>query len=242
MTILILGSTSDIGMSIAQIFAAKGFSIQLAGRNLKNQEIVANDLRIRYNTEVETYFFDAINYNSHLNFYQKLASKPDIAVCVFGYLGEQSTAQQNWEETEKIIDINYKGAVSILNIIADDFEKRKSGTIIGISSVAGDRGRMSNYIYGSAKAAFSAYLSGLRNRLFHSNVHVVTVKPGFVATKMTAHLPLPKLLTAEPRNIAITVYKAFKSKKNNVYSLSIWRYIMLIIIHLPEFIFKRLKL
>jgi decaprenylphospho-beta-D-erythro-pentofuranosid-2-ulose 2-reductase len=175
MTILILGSTSDIGMSIAQIFAAKGFSIQLAGRNLKNQEIVANDLRIRYNTEVETYFFDAINYNSHLNFYQKLASKPDIAVCVFGYLGEQSTAQQNWEETEKIIDINYKGAVSILNIIADDFEKRKSGTIIGISSVAGDRGRMSNYIYGSAKAAFSAYLSGLRNRLFHSNVHVVTV-------------------------------------------------------------------
>src|SRR5690606_21774140 len=127
---------------------------------------------------------------------------PAISVCVFGYLGEQSVAQNDFAEAQRIISTNFTGAVSVLNLIGSLYESRKSGTIVGISSVAGERGRQSNYIYGSSKAAFTAYLSGMRNRLFKSNVHVVTVKPGFVETKMTHELDLPPLLTAKPSQVA----------------------------------------
>ena len=120
---------------------------------------------------------------------------------------------RNWNETIKTINANYTGAVSILNIVAADYEQKQNGTIIGISSVAGNRGRQSNYIYGSAKAAFTAYLSGLRNKLFHQKIHVMTVLPGFVYTKMTEHLQLPKLLTATPEEVANEVYNGFKKRK-----------------------------
>jgi short-subunit dehydrogenase len=119
---------------------------------------------------------------------------------------------------------------------------RKSGTIIGISSVAGERGRMSNYLYGSAKAGFTAYLSGLRNRLFHTGVHVMSVQPGFVYTRMTESLTLPPLLTAKPEQVAADIYKAAAGGKNVIYTKWFWRYIMLIIKSIPEFMFKKLKL
>jgi hypothetical protein len=129
-----------------------------------------------------------------------------------------------------------------LNIIANDFEQRRSGVIIGVSSVAGDRGRGSNYMYGSAKAGFTAYLSGLRNRLAKSNVHVITVKPGFVRTRMTEGLPLPGPVTAKPEQVARDVFKAYRGRRNEVYTLWMWRYIMLVIKLIPEAIFKRLNL
>ena len=116
------------------------------------------------------------------------------------------------------------------------------GTIVGISSVAGDRGRQSNYIYGSAKAAFTAYLSGLRNDMYHKGVHVLTVKPGFVATRMTEHLDLPGPITAQPDEVADKIIKGIEKKKNIIYVRWMWRYIMLIITLIPEFIFKRLKM
>src|SRR5690606_12784913 len=116
------------------------------------------------------------------------------------------------------------------------------GTIVGISSVAGERGRQSNYLYGSAKAGFTAYLSGLRNALFSDNVHVVTVLPGFVYTKMTENLNLPKLLTAQPSEVADAIYAAVQKKKNTIYVRWFWKWIMLIIKCIPEFIFKKLKL
>jgi short-subunit dehydrogenase len=129
-----------------------------------------------------------------------------------------------------------------MNYFAQKFESRRSGTIIGLSSVAGDRGRQSNFIYGSAKAAFTAYLSGLRNYLFDKKVHVMTVKPGFMATKMTEGLPLNPKLTATPKQAADCIFKAYRKQKNVAYVLPIWGIIMMIIRNIPEFIFKKLKL
>jgi decaprenylphospho-beta-D-erythro-pentofuranosid-2-ulose 2-reductase len=151
-------------------------------------------------------------------------------------------AQTNWTETSKIIHSNYTGAVSILNIVAEDYAKKRQGTIVGISSVAGERGRQSNYLYGSAKAGFTAYLSGLRNYLFQYGVHVMSVQPGFVYTKMTEDLKLPPLLTATPAQVASAIAKAIQKKKNVLYVKWMWRYIMFIIKSIPEPIFKKLKL
>ena len=157
-------------------------------------------------------------------------------------MSDNITAVKDWNETAKMINSNYTGAVSILNIIAEDYAAKKSGTIVGISSVAGERGRQSNYIYGSAKAGFTAYLSGLRNRLYHDNVHVVTVLPGFVNTKMTAELNLPPLLTANPEQVADAVEKAIRKKQNVVYVKWFWKWIMMIIKSIPENMFKKKKL
>jgi short-subunit dehydrogenase len=155
---------------------------------------------------------------------------------------EEDEAFDNWELTRRMIDTNYTGAVSILNIAAATYIKNKKGAIIGISSVAGDRGRASKLIYGSSKAAFTAYLGGLRNMCFKDGVHVMTVKPGFVYTRMTENMQLPGLLTSTPAFLADGVYKAFAKKQNTVYIKWFWRYIMLIIKNIPEFQFKKMKL
>jgi short-subunit dehydrogenase len=239
---LILGATSDIAIALAHQFASRGFDLTLAARNVERLESVVPDLEIRHNVKVEAVEFDALDFATHASFYDNLAEKPNAAICVFGYLGDQAKAQQDFCEAERIIDTNYTGAVSILNIIANDFEQRRSGTIIGISSVAGDRGRQSNYLYGSAKAALTAYLSGLRNRLARSNVHVVTVKPGFVRTKMTSGLALPGPLTAKPERVAADIFEAYQKRGDQLYTLWLWRYLMFIIRNIPEPVFKRLRL
>jgi short-subunit dehydrogenase len=146
------------------------------------------------------------------------------------------------EETLRTIHTNYSGAVSVLNIVAADYRQRKKGSIIGISSVAGERGRQSNFIYGSAKAGFSAYLSGLRNLLYHHGVHVMTVLPGFVNTQMTEHLALPQLLTAQPMEVANQIFVAAEKRKNVLYVKWFWRFIMQVIKLIPEPVFKRARL
>ena len=239
---LILGATSDIAKATAAQFARQGFDLILAARQSERLATVVTDLEIRFNVQVEAIEFDAVDFASHESFYRNLPDKPEVAVCVFGYLGDQTKAQVDFSETKQIIDTNYTGAVSILNIVANDFEQRRSGTIIGISSVAGERGRQSNYLYGSAKAALTTYLSGLRNRLAKSNVHVITVKPGFVRTKMTAGLPLPAPLTAKPERVALDVFDAYQKRRNQVYTLWMWRYVMVVIRNIPESTFKRLQL
>jgi short-subunit dehydrogenase len=241
-TILILGAGSDMAVAIARKFASEKYDIQLAGRHAAALIPLQQDLQVRYGTHATTHTFDATDYPSHTGFYAGLPVAPDITICVFGYLGEQEKAQENWSEAAAIINTNYTGAVSILNIVAEDYAAKKQGTIIGISSVAGERGRQSNYIYGSAKAGFTAYLSGLRNRLFRSGVHVMSVQPGFVNTRMTQHLALPPLLTAQPEAVATAVFKAVARKKNVVYVKWHWKYIMLIIKLIPEGIFKKLSL
>lgn len=241
-TALILGATSDMAIAIARKFASHGYNIQLAARNTAPLQALQSDINIRYNVQCTVHSFDALNYASHKNFIDQLNPKPDVTICVFGYLGEAMKARTDWQEAERILHTNYTGAVSILDRIADHYSDKKQGTIVGISSVAGERGRQSNYHYGSAKAGFTAYLSGLRNRLFKDGVHVVTVQPGFVYTRMTENLQLPKLLTGHPADVANTVYNAVKKKKNVVYVKWFWRWLMLIIRSIPEFMFKKMKL
>jgi hypothetical protein len=239
-TVLILGAKSDIAKAIAQKFSNNDFQVTLAARGSNELVDFAKSIQTG-NNKVNTVDFDAINYKSHSAFFNGLAVKPDVVVLCVGYLGDQEKAQNEFEETEKLIDTNYTGPVSILEIVAKDMEEKGAGAIIGISSVAGDRGRQSNYIYGSSKAAFSAYLSGLRQRLAKRNVTVLTVKPGFVNTKMTAGLDLPPKLTAQPVQVAEQIYQSYKSGKNVVYTKPIWRPIMFIIRNIPEFLFKKLN-
>lgn len=241
-TVLLLGAYSDIGQALARQYADRGFTVWLAGRGVQRLQPLVSDLEIRYEAQTAAYEFNALDYASHQRFLDDLPALPDIAICIFGLLGDQTTAQSNWEEAHRIIDTNYTGAVSIFNLLADRMSARQSGTLVGISSVAGERGRQSNYLYGSAKGAFSLYLQGLRNRLSAHHVHVMTVKPGFVNTKMTEHLTLPKPVTAMPDQVAAAVRKGVEKGKNTVYVLWIWRYIMLIIRTIPEFMFKKMKL
>ncbi|MEI9917747.1 MAG: SDR family oxidoreductase [Bacteroidota bacterium] len=225
MNILILGASSDIGVALANEFTRRGDTVTLASRNPQGKEIR----------------FDALNFEGHLAWFNGL-ELPDVTICLFGYLGDQKKAQQDWNESKKIIDSNYTGAVSILNVVAEKYRSLGKGMIVGFSSVAGERGRQSNFIYGSAKAGFTAYLSGLRNSLYPAGVHVMTVKPGFMYTKMTKGLQLPASLTAKPEAVAKKVIGAIDSKKNVVYIMGIWRLIMFVIRSIPEFIFKRMKL
>ena len=241
-TVLILGAGSDIAVAIARKFASAGYDMQLAARNPDKLTPLQSDLSIRYGVNSSILAFDAEKPQTHPAFFTGLPVKPDITICVFGYLGNQQQAETDWKECERIIMVNYTGAVSILNLVAEHYAQQGKGTIVGISSVAGERGRMSNYFYGSAKAGFTAYLSGLRNRLFHHGAHVLSVQPGFVYTRMTEGMPLPKPLTATPELVAQAVYKATLSKKNVLFVKGWWRWIMLIIRNIPEPIFKKMKL
>jgi len=241
-SILLLGATSDVAMAVAAKYAAKGHDIILAGRRTDELTPLKSDLEIRFGIKAMVIPFDAENTNGHTDFCNQLNPFPEKTFCVFGYLGNQSKAESDWDEASRIIQVNYTGALSILSRIANLYELQKAGTIIGVSSVAGERGRQSNYFYGSAKAGFTTYLSGLRNRLANSGVHVLTVKPGFIDTKMIHGVTTPKLLTATPRQVAEAIFNADRKKRNVLYVLSSWRIIMMVIKLIPESIFKKLKL
>ncbi len=242
MRVLILGANSDVAESLAQLLALKGHELILAGRSQEKLIALKSDLEIKYDSKCSIAIFDAEEIKSHASFYQSLVKKPDWVICAFGLLVEQADTNENFELSLKSYLVNMMGAISILDIIANDFSERKNGVIVGISSVAGDRGRASNYTYGSAKAGFTTYLSGLRNRLYKSGVHVVTVKPGFIKTKMTEHLDLPKILTASPSLVAAKIEQAIHKKKNVIYVKWVWRYVMMMIKVIPEGIFKKLNL
>jgi decaprenylphospho-beta-D-erythro-pentofuranosid-2-ulose 2-reductase len=240
--VLILGAKSDIARALAHRFAREGFDIIMASRGASELENDLKDLQIRYGIKAEAEEFDALAYDSHAGFYGRLTPKPAVVLCAVGYLGDQKLAEQDPGEARKIIDTNFTGCASVLNVVANDFEMRKSGCIIGISSVAGERGRQSNYFYGSSKAALTAYLSGLRNRLQKSGVRVITVKPGFVATRMTEGMDLPPLFTSSPEEVAEDVFRAYKEGRDELYTKWFWKWIMAIIRLIPEKIFKRLRL
>ena len=240
--VLIIGAKSDIAKATAREYAKQGYDLYLAARNSSELEEFAKDVITRTQRTVKLLELDILDYKSHQAFYSNLKEKPLGVISAIGYLGEQEKAQSDFDEAKQIMDTNYTGVVSLFNIIADDFEKRRSGFMVGISSVAGDRGRKSNYIYGSAKAALTAYLSGLRNRLYDAQVHVLTVKPGFVATKMTEDMDLPEKLTAQPEEVAEDIYKAQQKGKNVLYTKWIWKWVMLIIRNIPEFQFKKMSI
>ncbi|PPZ91764.1 3-oxoacyl-ACP reductase [Cloacibacterium normanense] len=240
---IILGSTSEVAQAFVEkaLIAGEKFpKIYLVTSSRETTERFAQHIDVKFLQPSEIIELDLtqeINYSVFENV------DSDLLFCATGYLGlGTEDGLYDDKNTEKIIDINYAKLVPVINYFAKKMESKRSGNIIALSSVAGDRGRQSNFIYGSAKAAFTAYLSGLRNYLFSKKVHVMTVKPGFMETKMTEGLPLNPKLTATPKQAAECIYKAYKKQKNVVYVLPIWRLIMLIIIHIPEFIFKKLKL
>ena len=239
--ILILGAKSDIAISIANKFAMEGNSLQLAARKVKELEKLKTELQSKYKIEITLHEFDVLDVMNNSKFIDSLGSLPDIAISTIGLMSSQNENEKNLNKEILIMRTNYEGPVSIFSELADRFEKRGSGMLVGFSSVAGERGRSSNYIYGSAKAGFSQYLSGLRSRLEDKGVHVMTVLPGYVFTKMTKSMKLPNFLTAQPDGLATYLVKAIKKKKNTIYYLPIWKIIILIIKFIPEVIFKKLK-
>lgn len=240
--VLILGATSSVAIELAKILAQRKCELILAARSANRLIPLAQDLRIRYNAEVDLIEFDAEAVHQHKKFYSEIRLKPDVVICLFGVLGNQGEALQDFNKTLGILNANYVGGVSILNEISRDFKARREGIIVGVSSVAGERGRQSNFLYGSAKAGFSEYLSGLRNELYNYNVTVITIKPGFIRSKMITGIQTPKILTASPTQVANAIQRAVQRKKDVVYTLWIWRWIMLVIKLIPESIFKRMKL
>ncbi len=241
-TVLVLGARSDIALSVARRFAKSGYNIQLAARCVDNLNAEKSDLEIRFQVTVSLHEFDALDIAAHESFVVALPKLPTVAICAVGFMGNQVQSERDLQTATQVMRSNFEGPASIIGVLANHFEKRGSGCIVGISSVAGERGRAKNYVYGSAKAGFTAFLSGLRNRLSNKDVHVLTVLPGFVATKMTVGMDLPFWLTANPDELANKIYTAVKNRKNVAYYKPIWFLLMMIIRYIPEFIFKKVNL
>ncbi|MBE9046268.1 SDR family oxidoreductase [Pleurocapsales cyanobacterium LEGE 10410] len=242
--VLVVGATSSIARSLASKMGQQGTALHLAARDRFEVERIAKDIAIRYQVPVSWSIFDALDRDSHADLLQKALDHLDRldGVAVFlGELGNQEKAQREFDCAEQIIHSNYTGVASILTHAANYLEKQRHGFIICLSSVAGDRGRQSNYVYGAAKGALSLFLQGLRNRLAKSNVRVLTVKPGFVDTKMTFGKS-GMFLMAKPEQVASAVIRALQKNKLVVYVPWFWFWIMLIIRSIPEFLFKRLSL
>jgi short-subunit dehydrogenase len=240
--VLILGAGSDIARMTARAFAAKGHAIQLAARDPERLAADRDDLTTRYGVAVSLHPFDALAIETHAAFVEQLPELPAIAVCAVGTLGDHAASIADPLKAAVVIRTNFEGPASVLACLANAMSARGSGTLVGISSVAGERGRQSNYVYGSAKAGFTAFLSGLRNRLAPVGVHVVTVKPGFVATAMTEGLDLPERLTAKPEEVAEAIVAAVDRRRNTIYVRPVWRLIMAIVRNVPEPIFKKTKM
>ncbi len=237
---LIVGGTSDIGQAVAARLAARGYDLYLTGRRLEQLEDIARDLRIRYEVTVRTFPLDVRDAARHPDFAAQLTPPPDVVVMMAGYLGDNARAETDPEERRRILETNYNGPVSVIAALVPHL--REGSVIAGISSVAGERPRASLYYYGSAKRGFSGWLDGLRMRLRPRGIHVITVKPGVVATKMTAGLAIAQSpLTASPEKVAGDIVKAIRKRKNTLYTPWFWRWVMLLMRMMPEFAVRRMK-
>ena len=242
-TLLLLGADSDISRCCAQQFGAAGFNLLLTSRRSINPiPEWAEAIKTKHGVQVQLLSFDANDLHTHEVFYEALPVLPEVVISAIGYLGDEDLARGEQTERVHIMTSNFVGLVSLLDRLAQAMQERASGHILGISSVAGERGRASNYHYGASKAGFTAYLSGLRQYLRPHGVHVGTIKPGFVRTKMLGDRPTPDFLTASPMQVARATFKAYQKRLSVVYCLPAWRPIMWIIRHIPEAIFQRLSL
>lgn len=240
--VLILGARSDIARAVAHAFARRGHPLQLAARDAATLEPDRADLALRHRVPVTLHEFDVLASQAHDAFVAGLPALPQIAVCAVGLMGRQDESERDADAALLVMRSNYEGPASILAVLADRFEARGSGTLVGVSSVAGERGRAANYVYGSAKAGFTAFLSGLRNRLSRRGVHVMTVLPGYVSTRMTEGMALPAGLTAAPGEVAEAIVHAAERRKDVIYVRKVWWPIMAVIRNIPERIFKRMNI
>jgi short-subunit dehydrogenase len=242
--ILIIGATSAIAENAARIWAKAGCSLFLVVRSPERLEVISKDLIIRGAVGVDGFCMDLTQFDQHetmLNAACAFLGGVDVALIAHGTLSNQAECESSPQLTLQEIKVNALSVISLLTLLANRFEERGSGMIAVISSVAGDRGRKSNYVYGSAKAMVSAFTSGLRQRLAKSNVRVLTIKPGFVDTPMTKDFSKGQLW-AKPQAVANTIVQACDSKGGILYTPRFWSVIMAIIKLIPETVFMKLKL
>jgi short-subunit dehydrogenase len=243
--ILIIGATSAIAEATARLFAARGDALFLVARNAGHLRAVAADLNVRGAMRAATALLDVADFAAHqavLDQAERELGGIDIVLIAHGTLSDQAQCQASADALRHEFDVNAVSALALLTTLANRLEAQRHGTLAVISSVAGDRGRQSNYVYGSAKAAVSTFLGGLRQRLAKANVSVLTIKPGFVDSPMTAGIADKGALWAQPDQIGAGIVKAIDRGRNIVYLPWFWRWIMLVIRHIPEPVFKKLKL
>lgn len=242
--IVIFGATSAIAKAVARLYAKEGNRLFLVGRNLEQTQTLASDLNVRGAKEVNYAIADLANIEEHpalITTIKQTVSKIDIALLAHGILPNQAECNQDVKKTVDAMTVNFISPISLLTLLANEMQAQGAGVIAVISSVAGDRGRQSNYVYGAAKGGLSIFLQGLRNRLHATGVAVVTIKPGFVDTPMTASFK-KGALWAKPEQVAKGIVKAIEKRRDEVYLPSFWKWIMFIIRQIPESLFKRLSL
>lgn len=242
--VLVLGATSAIAQETAKLLARDGDRIFLVARNPDKLAIVAADLRVRGAGHVGELVADLDDVSRHTEIVERAAADLqglDTLIVAYGVLGDDTAWRDSFADAERIFRTNLMTPISWITQVARRFEGQGHGTIVAIGSVAGDRGRQSNYVYGSAKGGLGLFLQGLRNRLHEKGVSVITVKPGFVDTPMTGHVKKNPLF-AGPRRIARGIHGAIRRRKDVVYLPGFWRLIMSAIRAVPETVFKRLKL
>lgn len=242
--ILVIGATSAIAEATARIWAQRGDELFLVARNEQRLNLMAKDLKVRGASEVHSYSMDANNFDQHSSMLDKafgVLGPIDIILIAHGTLSNQKECEHSADLTIQEIKTNALSAIALLTHLANRLESQGTGTIAVISSVAGDRGRASNYVYGSAKAMVATFTSGLRQRLYKSGVSVVTIKPGFVDTPMTAEFK-KGLLWAKPFAVAAKIVQAIDKRKDEVYVPAFWWGIMTVIRLMPISVFKRMFL
>lgn len=242
--ILTIGATSAIAHETLKHFANEGAEMFLVGRNVAKLQVVADDLRVRGATDVTTFVLDMNELDQHaplLEQARQTLGQIDLLFVAYGILPDQKECETDVEVALHSFNTNATSVISLLTLATPIFEQQQQGTIAVISSVAGDRGRRYNYLYGSAKAAVSTFLQGLRAHLFHYNVAVITIKPGPIDTPMTANHRKSLLFTSQEK-AGTLIYQAIIKRKQTVYVPWFWKVIMGVIKIIPEAIFKRTNL
>jgi short-subunit dehydrogenase len=242
--VLIIGATSAIAAETARVFAAYGARLFLTGRHSGRLDAVAADLKVRGAAQVETAVLEVTDISRHAGVVEAAFAALgglDVALIAYGTLPDQRRCEESVVETLAALEVNFTATIALLTLLANRFEAARQGCIAAITSVAGDRGRQSNYVYGAAKGGVERFLEGLRNRLFRSGVAVITIKPGFVDTPMTAGVAKNPLF-ASPRRVGRAIYRAIEARRSVVYIPWFWRPIMFLVTALPESIFQRLRL
>lgn len=242
--VLIVGATSAIATEAARAFAARGARLFLTGRDSGKLGAVADDLRVRGATQVEGVILDVVDLTRHAALVDQAMRRwggLDVVLIAHGVLPDQGRCEASPAETVGALEVNFTATAALLTVLANGFERQRGGCIAVITSVAGDRGRRSNYVYGAAKGGLHVFLQGLRNRLYGAGVAVLEIKPGFVDTPMTAHLAKHRLF-ASPVRVGRAIHRAISRRRDVVYVPWFWRLILLGVRLVPERVFKRLRL